>query len=54
MQHVHLMVAPFMPVLEEGSFQQKPVRTGSSLPNGMELPFWHVMFENLDIASGRR
>jgi hypothetical protein len=29
------------------------VSTGFELPNGMELPFWHVMFENLNIDSQR-
>lgn len=52
-QHFHLMVAPFMPDMQNGSFQPKPVKTGFELPNGMELPFWHVMFENLDISSAR-
>ncbi len=52
-QQFHLMVAPFMPDMENGSFQQKPVTTGFELPNGMELPFWHVMFESLDISSAR-
>jgi len=52
-QHFHLMVAPFMPVMEEGRFTKKPVKTGFNLPNGMELPFWHVMFENLEIDSKR-
>ena len=52
-QHFHLMVAPFRPVMESESFEQQPVHTGMMLPNGMELPFWHVMFENLDINSHR-
>ncbi len=52
-RHFHLMVAPFMPDMQNSSFQQKPVATGFELPNGMELPFWHVMFENLDITSAR-
>ncbi|MEX0600653.1 MAG: hypothetical protein WD205_08425, partial [Rhodothermales bacterium] len=52
-RHFHLMVAPFMPVPEEGTFEQNPVTTGFTLPNGMELPFWHVMFENLEIEASR-
>ncbi|NBC16988.1 MAG: hypothetical protein GVY18_06685 [Bacteroidetes bacterium] len=52
-RHFHLMVAPFMPVPEELSFTHKPVKTGFTLPNGMELPFWHVMFENLEISAER-
>jgi len=49
----HLMVAPFMPNKETMHFDPKPVKTGLKLPNGMELPFWHVMFENLEIESSR-
>ena len=52
-QHFHLMVAPFQPVMESESFEQRPVHTGMMLPNGMELPFWHVMFENLQIGGHR-
>jgi len=52
-RHFHLMVAPFMPVKGEHKFQHKNVSTGFTLPNGKELPFWHVMFENLDISSQR-
>lgn len=52
-RHFHLMVAPFMPDMKEGGFKHVGVETGFSLPNGMELPFWHVMFENLDIESQR-
>ncbi len=49
----HLMVAPFKPNMKEGHFERSPVKTGFKLPNGMELPFWHVMFENLEIKSTR-
>ena len=52
-QHFHLMVAPFMPVEGEHKFTHQNVKTGFTLPNGMELPFWHVMFENLTISSQR-
>ncbi len=52
-RHFHLMVPPFMPNMKTGHFDQKPVKTGFSLPNGMELPFWHVMFESLDINGER-
>jgi len=52
-RHFHLMVAPFMPVQGEHKFEHQDVSTGFTLPNGMELPFWHVMFENLDIESSR-
>lgn len=52
-RHFHLMVAPFMPDMENMSFKKSPVNTGFKLPNGMELPFWHVMFENLDINSNK-
>lgn len=52
-QQFHLMVAPFQPDMEKGTFMKSPVKTGFQLPNGMELPFWHVMFETLEIASKR-
>ena len=29
------------------------VQTGFSLPNNPPLPFWHVMFQNIDISSER-
>ncbi len=49
----HLMVPPFMPNPKEGRFDPSAVHTGFKLPNGMELPFWHVMFENLHVNSER-
>jgi len=52
-RHFHLMVAPFMPVQGEHKFKHVNVSTGFELPNGKELPFWHVMFENLEIDSQR-
>ena len=52
-RHFHLMVAPFMPVQGEHKFKHNNVKTGYTLPNGQELPFWHVMFENLAIESSR-
>ena len=52
-RHFHLMVAPFMPVKGEHKFTHNNVNTGFTLPNGKELPFWHVMFENLEIDSER-
>ncbi len=53
-RHFHLMVAPFMPNKKTMHFDHKPVKTGMMLPNGMELPFWHVMFENLEINAQRQ
>jgi len=53
-RHFHLMVAPMMPNMQEGTFTHKNVKTGFTLPNGMELPFWHVMFENLEINGERQ
>ena len=47
----HLMVAPMMPDMKHGTFKHKAVNTGFKLKNGMTLPFWHVMFENLKIDS---
>jgi len=52
-RHFHLMVAPFMPVEGDHSFSHNNVSTGFELPNGQELPFWHVMFQNLEITSER-
>jgi len=52
-RHFHLMVAPFMPVKGEHTFTHDNVSTGFQLPNGKELPFWHVMFQNLEIDSER-
>lgn len=49
----HLMVPPFMPDMAHGGFKHAPLPSGFKLPNGMELPFWHVMFENLEIHSSR-
>lgn len=53
-KHFHLMVPPMMPEKEEQKFTHKDVKTGFQLPNGMELPFWHVMFENLTIEADRK
>lgn len=53
-KHFHLMVPPMKPQMKEGNFVHENVKTGFTLPNGMELPFWHVMFENLDISSERK
>lgn len=52
-RHFHLMVPPMMPDQENMSFTHKDVQTGFTLKNDMELPFWHVMFENLDINASR-
>ena len=52
-KHFHIMVAPFMPDPENLSYTQDPVRTGFTLPNGKQLPFWHVMFEDVAISSDR-
>lgn len=49
----HLMVPPMMPNMKAGHFEHKAVHTGMKLPNGMELPFWHVMFENLRVEGVR-
>lgn len=52
-QQFHLMVVPFRPNMQEGRFEPSPVKTGFTLPNGMDLPFWHVMFENLEVSAER-
>src|SRR5699024_1441299 len=49
----HLMIPPFMPNMGQGTYTKSPVNTGFKLPNGKELPFWHVMFANLDIKARR-
>ena len=49
----HLMVPPFKPNMQTMAFNKAPVKTGFKLPNGMELPFWHVMFENVEV-NGKR
>ncbi|MDX1618648.1 MAG: hypothetical protein R3224_07665 [Balneolaceae bacterium] len=53
-RHFHLMVPPMMPEPSEQEFVHNNVKTGFKLPNGMELPFWHVMFENLEINANRQ
>ena len=53
-KHFHLMVPPMMPEKKEQKFVHNNVKTGFQLPNGMELPFWHVMFENLEINAQRQ
>ena len=52
-RHFHLMLPPMMPDMDAGHFVKSPVPTGFTLPNGMELPFWHVMFENLEVDASR-
>ena len=47
------MVFPAHWNFEQGRIEKKPVKTGFELPNGKELPFWHVMYGNLDIESDR-
>lgn len=53
-KHFHLMVPPMMPEKKTQSFVHNNVKTGFELPNGKELPFWHVMFENLEINAERK
>ena len=50
----HLMVPPFKPNMKTMAFDKVPVKTGFKLPNGMELPFWHVMFENVQVKGERK
>lgn len=52
-KHFHLMVPPMEPLAQEGRFHHKAVQTGFELPNGKELPFWHVMFGNLQVQTQR-
>ncbi len=51
--HFHLMVPPKQPLPKETRYADKPVHTGFELPNGKELPFWHVMFETIDVKASR-
>ena len=53
-RHFHLMVFPVDPAPDEDGFIPRPVKTGFTLPGGKELPFWHVMFGNLEITSDRK
>ncbi len=46
-RHLHIIVPPFTPF---GA--QDPVTTGFMLPNGMEQPFLHVMFPNIEAQAG--
>jgi len=50
--HTHLMLPPVQVAVDEnGDFVEisSPVPTGFILPNGMQQPFLHVMFENIDV-----
>lgn len=47
------MLAPVVPDREGDGLQQKPVETGFTLPNGKPLPFWHVMFETIEVTGER-
>lgn len=49
-RHFHLMVAPMQPDPEQGLYRPQPVQTGFTLQNDQPLPFWHVMFESIDVA----
>ncbi len=49
----HLMVPPVKPDPKNGVFRKAPVKTGFVLPNGKSLPFWHVMFETLNVDATR-
>lgn len=44
--HFHLMIAPITPTGDAS-----PVPTGFMLPNGKEMPFFHVMFPNVNWTS---
>ncbi len=52
--HFHLMVPPFKPNMKTMAFEKAPVKTGFKLPNGMSLPFWHVMFEAVQVNAERK
>jgi len=50
--HTHLML-PNVQIMADGNGNYEevasPVPTGFTLPNGMEQPFLHVMFENIQV-----
>ncbi|HBY93314.1 MAG: superoxide dismutase family protein [Ardenticatenaceae bacterium] len=48
-RHLHVIVPPFTP-----KGQSSPVKTGFMLPNGMEQPFFHVMFPGIQVTAGAR
>lgn len=56
-KHFHLMVPPMKPVQEPyGHFQHVDVNTGLEIEMGghtMTLPFWHVMFETVEVSATR-
>jgi len=47
------MVPPMKPDMKNEIFEHDAVKTGMTLPNGMKLPFWHVMFENINVEGTR-
>lgn len=50
--HTHLMLPNVQIVVDAGGNYTEvasPVPTGFTLPNGMEQPFLHVMFENVQV-----
>ncbi len=47
---LHVIVLPF-DVQPDGGIVQRPVNTGFELPNGVTLPFLHVMFPNITIEA---
>lgn len=54
-RYFHIMVAPVVPG-DDGGLKDKPVNTGFTppeAPEGKELPFWHVMFEDLTVTAER-
>lgn len=51
-RYFHIMVPPVVPA-DGGGLENKPVKTGFNLPEGKELPFWHVMFEDLEVSAER-
>ncbi|MDF1500648.1 MAG: hypothetical protein P1P76_09275 [Anaerolineales bacterium] len=49
--HLHVIL-PNVEVTPDGP-QESPVPTGFELPNGAEQPFFHIMFEDLDVSPFR-
>ncbi len=49
----HLQVPAVLMASDDGSPAPHHVRTGFFLPDGQELPFWHIVFENPEIGAAR-
>lgn len=53
-RHFHIILPPFMPDMKNMKFKESDFDTGFELPNGKQIPFWHVMYNNLEIEANRK